>query len=434
VRNTIRVAIAGLVLAFVASSALPDAASDQAKKQQKLLKQLAKDKDADARRSAAEDLGDIGGPEVLAALTAALKDPSPEVRGAVVNVLGKMMGASAATGGPNTMAALTGALNDTSPEVRRSVVNVLRAVDSAEASTALAGALKDPSPEVRSDAAGAFVNRKNVPKDVLPLLKARLGDSEALVRYNILAALSNLGETSPDMAPVLGPFLRSSEPDERRQCFKILLALGLDHPEVQTVVRGAVTQPDASLRREAVDTLKGDAIAGGEIWVKELLTGVAKTDTDPTVRSAAEGALAAISETMASPGYVACRLVTLEESAVLLGPQPHLSRSGDGCYFIASDNTLQLIVAIFRNTSAEHLRLITRPAMTKDGLAVQEEPSLPRGSFSGRKATHFDFHILGPKGVLQLALISNPEMRNEIPAALFDKLRDLARKVAARPY
>ena len=76
---------------------------------------------------------------------------------------------------------------------------------------------------------------------------------------------------------------------------------------------------------------------------------------------------------------------------------------------------------------------ITRPAMAKDGYTMQDEPTLSRGSFSGRKKDSADFHVMGAKGLyVELALLTSPESHQELPPQSFERLRELAKKAVAR--
>src|SRR6266851_10127726 len=85
--NRILVFALGVALAGSVHPATADSPRDRAKEQQKQMKQLAKDKDPEARKSAARELGRIGGTEAVDALAVALKDHSADVRVAATEAL-----------------------------------------------------------------------------------------------------------------------------------------------------------------------------------------------------------------------------------------------------------------------------------------------------------------------------------------------------------
>jgi serine/threonine protein kinase len=146
--------------------------------------------------------------------------------------------------------------------------------------------------------------------------------------------------------------------------------------------------------------------------------------------AAAEALGASIAELLKSPGYRACHLVTLEEAAVLVGPRPRRHTNSGECYFIAADDSLQLVVSTRPGPAYESEEQRVRRARAEQGATIQDEPSLPKGSYSSRQKDRFNFRVLGKLAIVQLELLSDPE--KTVPAPLFEKLRDLVRKAASR--
>lgn len=130
----------------------------------KLIEQL-KNPDSKLRRSAVHELGESGGPSVIAALIGALKDTNHDVREEAAGSLGEI-GDSAA------VSALVATLQDEHKDVRRSAADALGIITYASgdavAASGLIEALEDEDPIVRRSAARAL---------------SFIGDSETLPRH-----------------------------------------------------------------------------------------------------------------------------------------------------------------------------------------------------------------------------------------------------------
>jgi hypothetical protein len=129
----------------------------------------------------------------------------------------------------------------------------------------------------------------------------------------------------------------------------------------------------------------------------------------------------------------ACGLVTAEEAATLLGPRAEQMEgdTNDTCHYLVEGQSLQLVIRAeeMGQGSAKFLEIVRKPAMAEKGYTVQDEPSLGKGSFSGRKPDSMDFQMALAKGVLGVGL---RDKDGTIPPEMLDKLRAVARKAAGR--
>jgi len=184
------------------------------------LLSLLHDRDAVARRSAAEALGKIGNPQAAAGLVVALGDQSSIVREASARSLGgvgpldmatrvyiaELLGdpvQSVRTAAAQTLASLDSTKNlwpmamaqlaHADPEVRRAVIQAMDSIDSPEIMRALVDSLHDPDPRVRQ-AAVAVLGESGDSK-VVELFRERLrGESSANVRGEIAYRLQFFSE------------------------------------------------------------------------------------------------------------------------------------------------------------------------------------------------------------------------------------------------
>jgi HEAT repeat protein len=147
------------VAAVVSLLAAPPLRAESPKeKAAKLMKVLARDKDAEKRADAAEGLGDMGAWDSVPALTAALKDPSADVRIAATYALTKLK-------------------DHAQPAV-----------------PALKEMLADPNSLVRYNAVVALQNMDAATsEELMPALAPLLADRDKEIRENVLKMLFNVG-------------------------------------------------------------------------------------------------------------------------------------------------------------------------------------------------------------------------------------------------
>jgi len=175
------------------------------------LLSLLHDRDAVARRSAAEALGKIGNPQAAAGLVVALGDQSSIVREASARSLGGVGPLDMATrvyiaellvdpvqsvrtAAAQTLASLDSTKNlwpmamaqlaHADPEVRRAVIQALESIDSPEVVRALVDTLHDPDPQVRR-AAVAVLGESGDSKVVGLLREQLMTESSSSVRGEI---------------------------------------------------------------------------------------------------------------------------------------------------------------------------------------------------------------------------------------------------------
>lgn len=184
------------------------------------LLRLLHDSDAVARRTAAEALGKIGNPRVVAGLVGVLGDQSPIVREASVRSLGGVGPLDMVTrvhiagllvdpvqSVRSTAAQTLASLDSTKelwplamsqwahadPEVRRAVIQAFESIDSPEVVRALVDSLHDPDPQVRR-AAVAVLGESGDSK-VVELFREQLtAESSSNVRAEIAYRLQFISE------------------------------------------------------------------------------------------------------------------------------------------------------------------------------------------------------------------------------------------------
>jgi len=142
------------------------------------------DSDRYVRWKVAEALAEIGNPQAVEGLIAALNDSDRYVRWKVAEALGKIGDAKAVDG-------LIAALNDSDSDVRRNAAEALGKIGDAKAVDALIAALNDSDSDVRRNAAEALGKIGNA-KAVNGLIAA-LNHSDFSVRMDAADALGKIG-------------------------------------------------------------------------------------------------------------------------------------------------------------------------------------------------------------------------------------------------
>lgn len=203
----------------------------------------------------------MGAPAAPALATAALSHANPKVREGAATALGR-------TGGPNSVATLIKALKDPERDVRVEAADGLmfRAFgddpDVAGAVPALADALKDPDTLVRGDAASALRVIGPPAKNAVPALVAALQAiqplvelDQALTTVDLARALATIDEaTAQEHALPILISAYDSRPDVRSLIVEGLQDFEAPGKVMPTLLR-ALGDNDASVRRAAVDGL-----------------------------------------------------------------------------------------------------------------------------------------------------------------------------------
>jgi HEAT repeat protein len=151
-----------------------------------LIKALAREKDGNVRREAAEALQWIGGAAAVEPLVAALEGSDKELAAVAAVALGKV-------GDSRAVEPLAAALADPDKRLARRAAEALYEVGDARAVEPLIAALRDEDREVRAAAAWAFAHVGDA-RAVEPLIAA-LGDEHSGVRRSAAFALGRIGDT-----------------------------------------------------------------------------------------------------------------------------------------------------------------------------------------------------------------------------------------------
>ena len=180
----------------------------------------------------------------MEALRRRARDPSGDARQAIAAVLGEL-------GGPEAVAALAPLLTDGSDRVRRAAVLALGRASGSTATelTRLRRFLGDPAPRVRAAAAVVLGRRQD--RASVPALLARLAAPGTWEKPSVAVALGRIGDRRA--APALIA-LAASPARWLRVC--ALHALGeLGGPEGRSVVRAGLGDPAWSVRGAAATAL-----------------------------------------------------------------------------------------------------------------------------------------------------------------------------------
>ena len=211
------------------------------------LFRLLHDRDAVARRTAAEALGKIGNPQAAPGLVVALGDESPIVREASVRSLGGV--------GPLDMATRVH----------------------------IAGLLVDPVQSVRSAAAQTLRSLDST-KEIWPLAMSQLAHADPEVRRAVIQAFESID--SPEVVRALLDSLHDPDPDVRRAAVAVLGESG-DSKVGELLREQLMTESSSSVRGEIAYRLQ--FFSEGEF--EEGLGFVASHDESAQVRRWADQTL-----------------------------------------------------------------------------------------------------------------------------------------------
>ena len=201
-----------------------------------------KDPDKDVRETAMQALVNMRDPAIFEPLVQALKDSSPDVREQAAAGLGRLRDRRA-------VEPLMGALKDQNAGVREQAVFALGQLRDRAAVPALMGALKDASASVREQAAFGLGQLRD--PAAVEGLNLAVRDANAEVRQQAVFALSQIRD--PRSVEPLISALKDTVADVRQQA---AFALGqLRNRSAIEALIVAVKDPDADVRQQVVFAL-----------------------------------------------------------------------------------------------------------------------------------------------------------------------------------
>ena len=226
------------------------------------------------RRNIALLLGRFSSSRAADALAFALKDEEPDVRKAVVQAISNQTGQKA-------LKPLMLAITDDDPEVRMLAAEALAKIGGPEAKEALVPLLKDDDLWVRAAAARGL--GRIAGEDAGRLLVKHL---ETATEIFLLAVVEVLGRLRIEEAR--GPLLKLADHPDPEVRKTVLAALaGFGGPAVHRAVISRLSDPHWSVRKAAVELLKGHK----DFAAVPLLERLAEEDPDHIVRLSAREAL-----------------------------------------------------------------------------------------------------------------------------------------------
>jgi hypothetical protein len=122
----------------------------------------------------------------------------------------------------------------------------------------------------------------------------------------------------------------------------------------------------------------------------------------------------------------ACKLITAEDAAMILGPKPNHRTQGNSCYY--QGETMQLMFEMLDDPS--HIVLSGfKTAMAGKGFAILDEPSLGKGAFSASRENVVIVKLPLKAGVLNIELLHKD---GKIPPGGLDQVRTIAKRAMSR--
>lgn len=257
----------------------------------------------DAKRQAADLLGQSRDPAAIPHLMKALGDPNADVRLTVIESLGMLRAREAVgklsdilskdtdprlrhsaaislayIGDPAAGPALTGALKDAHPGVRYAAVQAIGAVKYAAAEDTLIKLLQDSDGNMRRSAVSALGELRSA--KAVGGLKRALEDKDKHVKLAAIQALGEIGNTS-----AAGDLRKSLEdPDDE---IKMAAALALAKMADASGLGAAheyVKSPDQLLKRQAIEVI----VTAGDAKSLALLDELYAAEKDPGARQLLE--------------------------------------------------------------------------------------------------------------------------------------------------
>lgn len=237
-------------------------------------------------------------------LARALGDADPQVRAACADALG-------ASGVPEAVAPLSGKLDDATPNVRAQVARALARLGDARAVVPLVGKVQDSVPEVRQAVVRALGDLGDTRATQALLLALR--DNVPEVKVEALSALGRL--RSPDAVDAIAPLALERNPGVRQAAFVALGRIGTK-PAVQALIKALGTQEDATATVERTP-VRDALVTAGASAVAEL-TALLDRPASSVALSSAAWVLGELRAKASAPQIVAAlRKGTLPPAAAL---------------------------------------------------------------------------------------------------------------------
>jgi HEAT repeat protein len=230
--------------------------------------------------AAASGLGAIGGAAVAPVLARMRTDAEPD-RTFASYALARMR--------PSAVPALLAALDDPDPRIRVAIIGAIRGMEHppADALPAIAARLTDGDGDVRVQAADAL--GRFGAKAVAPAVTA-LADDDAAVRASAASALRQIGAPARDRAPDLRGHVSDSEARVRLSAVSALAAIRADDAETVRALIAALGDSDPTVRVGAILALER---LGKSADARPELVRAAQ-DANAVVRTTATESLAAL--------------------------------------------------------------------------------------------------------------------------------------------
>ena len=188
-------------------------------------------------------------PSAAPTLLAALDDPDPRIRLAIVGAIRNMQPPPA-----DAIGAIAGRLTDADPEVRMQAADTLGHFGAA-AVPELVPAFEDAEPRVRASVASAFRAIGLPARDAAPTLRVHLGDASAPVRLNAAAALAAVGADDAASVAALAAALEDGDHTVRWGAAQALGRLGAKAQAARPALERARNDAHALVRTAAADAL-----------------------------------------------------------------------------------------------------------------------------------------------------------------------------------
>ena len=169
----------------------------------------------------------------------------------------RVLGTFGAARGQSAVDALTEVLTDPSPGVRTAAAEGLGRIGAGATSAvpALVSLSRNPDVRSRTAAVNALGSVPGLPEASIPALQQALGDTEPTVRA---AAASSLGRFRAQAAPAAGELVRllkDADPDVRQSTAYAFGELGVSTPDVMAALTSGLSDPDLSVRRAVESSL-----------------------------------------------------------------------------------------------------------------------------------------------------------------------------------
>jgi HEAT repeat protein len=220
---------------------------DEARPAYAALLEAVKDQDAAVRDQASATIAGLKATSAeLPMLRAALRDPSPALRGVAAGALGDL--GQQAKGELVFLRVMT---LDENVSVKEAAQKAVERVE-ADLLATLVQSLQDKAPQVRSKAAKELADMGEHAKEALPTLIETLSDRNSAVRVAVLEALQAIG---PQAVLVLGESLRDKNLDVRLGAINALGRLGPDARAVLPDLVLGVLDTTARIKEETVQAL-----------------------------------------------------------------------------------------------------------------------------------------------------------------------------------